>query len=239
MNILLVTPGEFSEGLPDTDPRVRHIRKVLRASAGDTLWVGIIGGPKTLSELIPRSSGGFSFKPVKEEESLPLFPLILLTGAVRPVVMKRIIRNTAMMGLQALWVCKTGRSEKSYLNSSLWNPGGIDPYLTAGASQGFTTRFPEVRKFRTLEEAVSSAGNTGFRVFLDNYGPSVPLKDAASPEAGPGIIAVGSERGWSGAERHLLLREGFTRASLGPMVLSTEAACTAGSMVLLSALGHI
>ncbi|MFP4383282.1 MAG: RsmE family RNA methyltransferase [Spirochaetia bacterium] len=237
MNILLVTPGEFSEGLPEEDHRVKHIRKVLRASAGDFVWVGIIGGPKILSELKPRSAGGFSFKRIKEEESLSLFPVTLLTGAVRPVVMKRIIRNTAMMGLEALWVCKTERSEKSYLRSSLWNPGGIEPYLAAGASQGVTTRIPEVRKFRNLEDAASNTGNADFRVFLDNYGPSIPLKDAVPPGADSSVIAVGSERGWSDPERQILEREGFISASLGPMVLSTEAACTAGPMLLLSSLG--
>ena len=58
--------------------------------------------------------------------------------------------------------------------------------------------------------------------------------------AGPGrIIAVGSERGWTDAERAVLSDHGFRGAALGERILRTETAAVAAVVVTLRELGAV
>jgi RsmE family RNA methyltransferase len=53
------------------------------------------------------------------------------------------------------------------------------------------------------------------------------------------VLAVGSERGWSEAERELLDRAGFARLSLGSRILRTETASTAAAVLTLEKIGFL
>jgi 16S rRNA (uracil1498-N3)-methyltransferase len=238
MNIVLLFPEEMNRPLSPDDRRYKHIRRVLGFSPGDSLWIGIAGGPRIYAE-IECHPKGFIFRPVREEDPPPSFPLTLLTGAVRPVVMKRILKNASMLGLSSVMVCGTERGEASYLQSRLWR-GGVQDALVEGAQQGFTTLLPEVTVYTSLAAGINHLKTEGPRIVLDNYGKRVSLGKACSSWNGaPPVLAVGPERGWSEPERKLFSGNGFAAAALGPMVLSTEAACTAGPMVLLSSLEFI
>ena len=50
-------------------------------------------------------------------------------------------------------------------------------------------------------------------------------------------LALGAERGWSAAERELLLQQGFLFVHLGERVLRTETACIAAITLLKAKLG--
>ncbi|MFP4266847.1 MAG: RsmE family RNA methyltransferase [Spirochaetaceae bacterium] len=68
---------------------------------------------------------------------------------------------------------------------------------------------------------------------------------AAKSAAGGGypsghvILAVGSERGWTGGEREKFLDAGYLPAKLGTRVLRTETACAAGIALSLSRMGFV
>jgi RsmE family RNA methyltransferase len=51
------------------------------------------------------------------------------------------------------------------------------------------------------------------------------------------VLAVGSERGWSDAERDKLEAAGFLRLSMGDRALRTETACTAAAILALEKIG--
>ena len=51
------------------------------------------------------------------------------------------------------------------------------------------------------------------------------------------VLAVGSERGWTAAERDVLRRDGFVLAGLGRRVLRTETAAIAALALAKSAMG--
>ena len=65
------------------------------------------------------------------------------------------------------------------------------------------------------------------------------LRYDATDFAAPSLItlAIGSERGWSPAERHLLRANNFTLAHLGPRVLRAETAATAAVAIVKARLG--
>ena len=67
--------------------------------------------------------------------------------------------------------------------------------------------------------------------------PLSALLQSRSPERI--TLAVGSERGWTGAERDLLRENGYTLAALGERVLRTETASIAGTALCLAGMGLI
>lgn len=63
-----------------------------------------------------------------------------------------------------------------------------------------------------------------------------PSLQAPAPRV---YLAVGSERGWSAAERELLRARAFLLVHLGRRVLRAESACVAGLTLVLGRLGHL
>jgi RsmE family RNA methyltransferase len=51
------------------------------------------------------------------------------------------------------------------------------------------------------------------------------------------VLAVGSERGWSNAEREKLEKAGFLRFSMGERAMRTETACVAAAVLALEKIG--
>jgi len=116
----------------------------------------------------------------------------------------------------------------------------------AGAAQAFCTRLPEVTFARKLNDAIAGLSPQAVRVALDNYESAASLAitlkllataNTAEPAAPSVVLALGSERGWTGAERDLLRTNGFALAHLGSRVLRTETACVAAIAIVKSTLG--
>jgi len=77
---------------------------------------------------------------------------------------------------------------------------------------------------------------------LDNVKPAQSLGSflRANPPAGrPVFAAIGSERGWSPAERALLEERGFVRLGMGNRIMRTETAATVSASLILSEMGAL
>ena len=80
---------------------------------------------------------------------------------------------------------------------------------------------------KALKDSIVEIEGDLDRIALDNYESDAHLLDTRNEH--PNIVlAVGSERGWSGDERNTLRATGFKLAHLGPRPLRTEAAVVAG-----------
>ena len=94
--------------------------------------------------------------------------------------------------------------------------------------------------------SIRVAGNTSIKVALDNVEPEVSLnkfltqQEAELKRAGASlqevgvVAAIGSERGWTAAERKLFCEAGFTLCGMGQRVLRTETAATTATAIILS-----
>lgn len=94
--------------------------------------------------------------------------------------------------------------------------------------------------------SVKVAGNSSIKVALDNVEPAVSLnkfltqQEAELKRAGASlqevgvVAAIGSERGWTAAERRLFCEAGFTLCGMGQRVLRTETAATTATAIILS-----
>ncbi len=238
MNLILFRAGECTRPLRTGDPRARHVIEVLRRRPGDAFDCGLVDGPRGRAHLVSQDEDGLHLAFSWDSESPPsLLPITLLVGLPRPQTARKIIGEATTLGVAHLVFFSASRGERSYGDSTLWTSGEVERLTLAAAEQAFCTRLPRIERMASLG-AVLSGRDQGpeTRLALDNYEASCGL-GAAKLSGAAALLAVGPERGWSDADRMSLRDAGFTLAHLGPRVLRTETACTAGVAVLKTRLG--
>lgn len=253
MNIILF------EAIPEfiyfTDPVGRHLKKVLKAEAGDCLKAGLVNGPRGDLCIDAVEADGYRVSWRESGPAVGLYPLTLIVGFVRPISVKRILREAASLGVGRLIFTVTDTGERSYRAANLWKSGEYREYLINGLQTAGGTVLPAVELCGGLGEALAAAESapgaasgaaaaydSPARLVLDNVGSGRPLSqvDLAGPASPrPAVLAVGSERGWSERERRLFREAGFEPVSLGSRVLRTETACSAGAALALARMGFV
>lgn len=248
MNIVLFEAGEVEAGyLPNEDERVAHVLKVLKRGVREAFDAGVIDGQKgkaSVTEFGERTMS-FSFEATGEEPAL--LPIDLIVGLSRPQTMRKILNEATTLGVRSIRFVATERGEPSYAESKLWSTGEWRRHVVAGVAQAFTTRVPEVSWGISLEAALGEvAGGDGIRLCLDNYegvkrlGEAVGIERVEGSRASsllPVALAIGSERGWTGAERDLFRARGWTLVGMGERVLRTETAVVAAVSVVRELMG--
>ena len=237
VNIILFSPAEVQLPLPRRDHRARHILEVLHRTPGGEFDAGLINGPRGKATLRAITDDALILSFAWGAAPPPLAPIHLIVGLPRPQTARDILREGTALGLAAMDFVRTDRGDPGYAQSSLWASREWEHLLIAGAAQAFCTRLPTVRHGQTLVEAITPLPADYARVALDNYEAPGALRDF-DPAGRPAVVlALGAERGWSAAERTLLLRRGFMFAHLGERVLRTETACIAAITLLKARLG--
>lgn len=236
MNIILFD-GKPSF-IPRSDERARHILSVLRLKEGDVFRAGILGGRALECRIDRIADDGLHVTSVEKEDLSALYPLTLLLAEVRPICMRRILRETVSLGVGRIFLTVTDTGERSYHESGLYRSGEYKDILVDGAMQSGFTGIPEVRFFDSVDAALLAL-ESGRRILLDNVAGSVGLSSLDLSKDGPVTLAVGPERGWSDREREKFFSDGFTPALIGHRILRTETAAVAGVAMTLEAMGLI
>lgn len=238
MNMILFEQMPQGGLIPASDERAKHISQVLKLKVGDTFKMGILNESEGTATVRSLSEEGVRIS--YEGESKPsLYPVTLICAQVRPICMKRILREAVCLGVQRIILCGSDTGEKSYLSSNLYKTGEYKEYLLDGAMQACHAGMPEVIFTYSADSAIEKAKqlsceDTTF-IMLDNVVGAIPLSQAdVLPNA---VLAIGPERGWSDRERKAFSDAGYRPMLLGSRVLRTETACSCGIAVLLSRLG--
>jgi RsmE family RNA methyltransferase len=238
MNLILFE-GPFDKVcLEPADQRAAHIRKVLRAEIGRTVWIGFANGARAQAEVFGLAEdGGVELVVTATEPAPPPLPIRLVIGLPRPHTARRILFEAASMGVGALHFFESEKGEPSYAYSRLWQTDEWRERLRRGAEQSFGTHLPEVTIAPDLQTAITQLSPEGECLALDNYEANGPLGGMISGAADQVVLGFGSERGWSADERVTLRRNGWKLAHMGPFVMRLETACTAAVSVAASAMG--
>ncbi len=230
MNIVLFERDEIDQRLPLADERAQHILSVLHRAAGDTFDAGIIDGTRGKATLVSVDAEGLELEFEWGQAEPPLPPINLVVGLSRPQTNRKILQEATALGVRSMSFVKTERGEASYAKSRLWSTGEWRRHLVAGAAQAFTTRLPKVEFGDDLEQSVSQCPDGALRIVLDNYESPCALAAHLKPPAVMDreiLLCVGSERGWTAAERELFRQSDFLFAHLGTRPLRTETAVIA------------
>jgi RsmE family RNA methyltransferase len=181
-------------------------------------------------------------------------------GFPRPIQLRRLLRDCASLGLEAVDLMGTELGEKSYRDTNLIQDGGAKAALLEGAVQGRDTRLPHLGVYPALADwlkarpwtrsvspdtasaeaagaAADSPESAPLLLAADNVRPAGSFSALEPAGASLAVLAIGAERGWSGREREMLEEAGFTRLSLGSRALRTETACTAAAVLVMSKMG--
>jgi len=231
MNIVLFESSEIGAPLDVADERAQHILKVLRRGEGDSFDAGEIDGKRgkaTVRAIGPKALE-LTFDLSIDEPAL--YPIDLIVGLSRPQTNRKILQEATALGVRSIRFALTDRGEPSYVKSKLWNSGEWRRHIVNGTAQAFTTRLPHVSHGMALEEAIGAVDGKAKRIALDNYEADEALGEMDA--RGQAItLAIGSERGWTTAERSALRERGFVLAHLGTRPLRTETATVAGIALL-------
>ena len=235
MNIILFQEGETF--LPIRDERAQHILRVLHMKEGDTFRGGIVNAMEGQMTIEGISDEGITLSFVPENDSSALYPLTLICAQVRPICMRRILREAVSLGVSRMILPVSDLGEKSYLNASLYKDGEYREILIDGAMQAGRTGVPETVLAENVEEAVRIASADSY-LLLDNAIGAVPLS-GMDLRGRSVVVAVGPERGWSDRERRLFLDSGYTPTIMGNRILRTETAAVAAVALALSRMGYL
>ncbi len=235
MNIVLFEKEELDRPLGLDDARAQHVLQVIGCKEGDHFDVGLIDGPRGKARIEAIGKRGLLLDFNFLSEIPRLHPVSMIIGLPRPPSARRILKDLTTQGVGQLHFVATDKGEKSYLNSRLWAGDEYQRLLREGAEQAFCTRLPAVVLHESLMACLDALAAEGDRIALDNYEATMPIGQYQVEHAHC-VLAVGSERGWSAAEREALRARDFALVSLGERVLKTETACIAGLALVLAKL---
>ena len=235
MNIILFE--EAPSFLPLDDERARHILSVLHLKEGDTFKGGILSGKELLVRVDAIEKEGIRLSYVEKEDSSALFPLSMILAEVRPICMKRILREVTSLGVGKLHLVISELGEKSYMDAGLYNSGEWRKIVLDGAMQAGMTGVMDVELHLALPDLLSSLHHRD-RLIFDNVIGKKGLGEIPSLSDNV-VIAIGPERGWSARERNSFLENGFSPILLGKRILRTETAAVAATSNTLMKMGLI
>jgi RsmE family RNA methyltransferase len=229
MNLVLLFPEDLLA--PDrarlTGRRLAHVREVHRATVGDELAVGLLGGKMGRGRVLCLDDAVLELDLTLDQPPPPKLPLSLVIAVPRPKVLNRVVAASASLGVARIVLVNAWKVEKAYWSSPRMAPESLREQLILGLEQAKDTVLPELRLARL------------FRPFVEEELPGLLAKGTglvAHPGSGepfprvltaPVTLAIGPEGGWIEAEFQSLLRAGLRPLDLGPRILRTETALAA------------
>lgn len=232
MNLILFEAPFEHLDLSADDPRTLHILTVLRIKLGGVFYVGFTNSYRALAKLEKiNEDASITLSIVEQEVSPSCLSIDLLIGMPRPHTAKRVLFEASCLGVRRIHFFQSDNTEPSYMKSRLWEEEKYKERLLLGAEQSFTTHVPEIRVHTNLKTALCEIYQTTDQIAflaMDNYEASQGLGDSLQSskdaKASHTFLAFGPERGWSDAERALLLKDNWKFVHLGARVLRLEMA---------------
>jgi len=248
MNIILIDFEEIGKDgcVMLQDRRSDHIIKVLHGKCGDRMRIGIVNGPLGSGRIVGIAAGKKTDQVVLEISVTGPAPAPLMIDLIlalpRPIMLKKILTQSASMGVGRIFLINANRVEKSYFNASLLSDSNYRSYLLHGLEQAVATTVPEVsihnRFLPFVEDMLPS--------IISDYSHCIVAHPGAAPLhhidrnsiAGRVLLAVGPEGGWLEFEIDKFLEQGFVAVGLGERILRVDTAVVA-LLAQVSALRYI
>lgn len=157
-------------------------------------------------------------------------PFTLLVASSRPPTMKKILEHGTTLGVKKFIFFPASLSQKSYLESKIYEEKTIEDLLILGVEQsGVFSKIPEFHKADHLSKALEYARGEKILLSLNEDHPAQALnqafnKDKFSTPNKELTLAVGPERGWTTEEEQIILENGFISKKISKSILRVEIA---------------
>ncbi len=226
MNLILLEPGDFiAEGqVRLLGRRLNHVRDVHRASQGDELRVGLVGGRTGLGRVDRIDDAAVEMTVRLGADPPEPLPLRLILALPRPKVLNRTIAAAVSMGIREIDLINAWRVEKAYWGSPRLSAENLRAQAVFGLEQAGDTSLPVIRQHKLFTPFVRDelpqalCGRPGL---VADPGAEQPCpRNVAQPL----VLAIGPEGGFIDRELATFREIGFTPVSLGKRILRVETA---------------
>lgn len=205
-----------------TDPLVlNHLHHILQVSPGSKLKACEINQGLGLAQVkeINDQSVLLDYKPAGEGLKSNVD---LLVGLSRPPTCKKLLEHGTSMGLHSFYFFKAALSEKSYLNSKLFQNEAYRQSVQLGLAQSsiyfqeptvsLSLKVPDLQQFKRHQKFILSLNSE--KTFHD-YRIKADL---------PLALAIGPERGWIAEEEQFFQQMDFLPVKISRSTLRVEQA---------------
>lgn len=221
MNIILFDKLNSENKIKITTREAEHILNILKLKKGDEFRAGEWGISKGVCTLKSIDNEFLSFTYAPSEDGIKNLPLVLLMAQIRPICMKRVLRFVGECGIKGLILTPCQLSEKSYLESSLYNIDNIRNLIKEGAEISKDAAKVDVYFASSLENAIDISAGIGVKnKYLLDIAEEAPKLECRDDNLS--CIAIGPERGWSDKEREVFMKNGFLVYNIGNKVFRSE-----------------
>ena len=240
MNCLLL-PKNSPLILASDNPKLEHVKNVLKLKDGDEIFAGTVGSPLQICKLKHLPDGGAELFPLRPAPAAPTIHITLAVSYARPQIARRILFEAACFGVENLIFYPATKGEADYAKSSLYSSGEWQKRMIEGAEQACASSIPKFWQCESLKDAVDMAIDVSpagsLRAAPDLYEATSCYADFFNARNAPQhcILIFGSERGFADSDRRLLREKSFELVSLGARVLRTDTAIMA-ALAIFSAL---
>ncbi len=138
-----------------TDRRLQHLNTVNKASAGQTLRAGLLGGLQGHATLLSINEDAAELQVDLANPPPAKLPITLLLALPRPKMLRRTLQTIASMGVAKLVLINSYRVEKSFWQTPFLQPEALHEQLILGLEQARDTVLPEIilaKRFKPFVE---------------------------------------------------------------------------------------
>lgn len=226
MNIILLRETDWiaDQVAVLRDRRAVHLREVLQAQVGDSVRVGLLGGPCGQAVVEALEPDGVRLRVALSEAPPPRHRFDIVLALPRPKMLRRILRQCAEFGIAHLHLINSARVEKSYWQSPLLQPTQLEEALLAGLERSKDTLAPTVhlhQRFRPFVEDQLPRLCANRPCWLADLGAPTSLADVPPV---PAVVMIGPEGGFVPFEVQLAESVLAQRVALGSRTLSVDTA---------------
>jgi RsmE family RNA methyltransferase len=210
--------------------RIQHVGSHLKKGVGDTIKISVVDSG--IGQGLIRESSPEHLM-IQISELAPGFEtgIELLVGLSRPPTCKKVLEHGTSLGIRGFHFFKAELSEKSYLDSKLFEKESWAQSVHDGLSQGGSLyRMPAFSLTPYL--SLSESQNFKNKILLSLSGGESLASFKIDPSERT-LLAIGPERGFTPQEEELLTQSGFLRATLGTPTLRVEIATYAALAQIL------
>lgn len=224
MNWLVLEPDEYqSNGEYCLHGRkVQHINQVLKSQKGDRLRALVyheaLGEAEILT--IDKNSCRVFFHQHNNESVVNCFNNLRLFFALqRPQTIKKILQLSSCLGVASINFFISEKSQKSYLNSPIWQPANIRQECILGMEQGGQVYAPEVQLFKNkyqLQPLIQG------QVFILHPESNLPYLAEITMVEPPVSLVFGPESGFLEKDIEFFILQGARLVQISRAILRTE-----------------
>jgi len=212
----------------------RHLTRVLRVEPGQRYEISD-NRNVYLAEIVTAHKESVIFQTL-EQLGAPELPvrIVLCAALIKFDHFEWIVEKATELGVAEIIPVEAARSDKGLDRAAVKRVDRWRKIALEASQQSRRARLPEVSEPVSFAEAL--ARQADHRFALDEEPGGVALAHAIPSGVASVALLTGAEGGWTDAERAAFAPAGWTRATLGPLILRAETAAIAALAVVAATL---